>query len=423
MSPIKKIILFCFVLRLIAISFSNLPKPDSAQARWYRIAINFADGNGFSYCEKNYFPFCSEDNNSTGICSPVPIIVYSFFIKYFHKFHTEAIYIFQMALGILSIYYFYLLGVGFYDSKNLAAFGALVWGTYFPAISLERYLMGEPLACYLLIIGLYYLFHAYKENKIISWVTSAVLIGLAALSRSPLVYFPFLLFPVIVIQSRHNYKLILNYSIFLFLFIIVLSPWAFENKKNFGVYKFGTTLNGYNLYRFNYFIKFDDYYNRPWQSTTEFSNEFNNFLKTNDFLIGNENEHEMDKKYLNEGLTQIKKFPLRYLHISLHRFINLFSDYKLTENRNVLWPIFGIYTFLLFILSIISLYYNKLSALDCILYILVFYFILGHSLVASLFRYIVPIVPFIILLSLNLIKYLNRIKSMPYFPIEDIKIK
>ena len=217
------------------------------------------------------------------------------FIKYSPKYHTEFIYLFQMIFGLISIYYFYLFAIRLYSSKKIALIGSLIWGTYFPAISLERYLMGEPLACYFLIIGLYFFYKAFSKQKISFWIIAAIFIGFAALSRSLLIYFPFLLIPIIIYQSKKNHRLIVYYVVFIFFYILILSPWAIKNKEHFGVYKFGSTMNGYNLYRFNYFIKFDDYDKRPWQSTNEFSKELKRFLNENHSLLGDENEYEMDK--------------------------------------------------------------------------------------------------------------------------------
>ena len=315
MKSIYKIILFCFILRVLALFYSGLPEPDSAQARWYEISCNVADGNGFVYCQKKYFPFCNLENNKTAVSSPIPILVYSFFIKYFNNDSVLLIYLFQMILGLISVYFFYMLALNIIKIKSLALFGSFLWGTYFPAISLERYLLGGPIATYLLIIGIYYFSEAFKTRNILFWILSGVLIGLSALSRSPLVYFPFLLIPLVGKYSQSNFKLGINFLFFLCSFIIVLFPWALKNKKDFGFYKAGTTMNGYNLYRFNYVIKFEDYYKRPWQSTKEFSNEFNGFLASNKFLNGTENEIEMDKHYLNKGLKYIKNHPFRYLLI------------------------------------------------------------------------------------------------------------
>jgi len=400
---IIKIIIVCFVLRILALFSAGIPAPDSAQARWYRMANNLADGKGFVYCEQKYFPFCNETNNKTAISSPVPIIVYSFFIKYFSLHHLSAIYLFQLLLGLLSIYFFYKASLHIIADEKISLFGAFLWGSYFPAISMERYLLGEPIASYLLIIGVYYLLEAYKNKRFWYWIISGIILGLSALSRSPLVYFPFLLAPLYFIYNKWEMRSLFNFIIFIMIYVLTLSPWLIKNYNDFGVIKSGTSMNGYNLYRFNYILKFDDYLERPWQTTIEFKPEFDRFLNENNFT-GNENEYEMDRFYFNEGLKQIKKFPLRYIKLSISRFFNMFSDYKIQSNRNILWYIFGFETFIFFLLSIFNFFRRELTIKDYTLYLLVFYFIVGHSLVATLFRYILPVVPFIIMLALGILK-------------------
>ena len=306
-------------------------------------------------------------------------------------------------LGLLSIYFFYRVALHIIANEKISLFGAFLWGSYFPAISMERYLLGEPIASYLLIIGVYCLLEAYKNKRFWYWIISGIILGLSALSRSPLVYFPFLLAPLYFVYKKSETRSLYNYIIFIMIYVITLSPWLIKNYNDFGVIKSGTTMNGYNLYRFNYILKFDDYLERPWQTTIEFKPEFDRFLNENNFT-GNENEYEMDRFYFNEGLKQIKKFPLRYIKLSISRFFNMFSDYKIQSNRNILWYIFGFETFIFFLLSIFNFFRRKLTIKDYTLYLLVFYFIVGHSLVATLFRYILPVVPFIIMLALGILK-------------------
>jgi hypothetical protein len=119
-------------------------------------------------------------------------------------------------------------------------------------------------------------------------------------------------------------------------------------------------------------------------------------------LRGDENEAEMDHIYQQEALQIIKDHPGRYMLLSLYRFIPLWTNLAVRDEDmrfNKLFYVVGMENIILLTLGIAAALRGGGTQRRFLWPIigLVAYFTLIHMLVNAKMRYIVPVMPYVML--------------------------
>ena len=390
------------------------------KTRRQEVATLVAKRRELSFCN-TYFPFCGSNNNATASVEPLPLLTFAAIII---LFKTQAEYIgilLQMALGLVSIGVLYLLIRKLLKDPRPAFLGAFLWGVYIPLIlETEASLKGEAFFILFLLLGMFFIVLGLEKKYILIWLLAGFCLGLAALSRSVLIYIipilgiVLLLTPIMAVKRR-----ILNIGLTILAFVVVMTPWTVRNFNVFHAFIPGVTLSGYNLYRHNHILEKDGYlryvYNKEMKAAQR------RLLEDNaDILRGDENEYEMDQFYRQEALEIILANPFRYLLLSLYRFIPLWTNYGVRYGyiSDLTWNISGLVNLVFLALAGFSIFRRRGIRPPEIIPIvtLLFFYTLSYMLVNARMRFIIPLIPFVLVFTSDQIIYLaSKLRSTRVF--------
>lgn len=235
----------------------------------------------------------------------------------------------------------------------------------------------------------------------------------------PILSISLLITPILAVKRR-----ILNISLIILAFVIVMAPWTVRNFNVFNAFIPGVTLSGYNLYRHNHILEDDGYlryvYSREMKAAQK------QLLEDNvDYLRGDENEYEMDQFYRQEALEIILANPFRYLLLSLYRFIPLWTNYGVRYGyiSDLTWNISGLVNLVFLTLAGFSVVRRRGIRPPEITPIvtLIFFYTLSYMLVNARMRFIIPLMPFVLVFTSDQINYLaTKSKSSSIRDVEEI---
>jgi hypothetical protein len=416
------ILLLALGIRLYVLFTYEVPLE---KTRRQEIATLVAKRRNLTFCN-TYFPFCGSGNNATASVEPLPLLTFAAII---FVFKTQAEYfgiLLQMTLGLVSIGILYLIIRLLLKDHRPAFLGAFLWGVYVPLIlETEASLKGEAFFILFLLLGIFFIILGLKKKHMLIWLLVGFSLGFAALSRSVVIYFipvlsiSLLITPILAVKRR-----ILNIGLFILAFVVVLTPWTVRNYNVFNAFIPGVTLSGYNLYRHNHILEKDGYlryvYNKEMKAAQR------RLLEDNaDILRGDENEYEMDQFYRQEALEIILANPFRYLLLSLYRFIPLWTNYGVRYEyiSDLTWNISGLVNLVFLALAGFSIFRRRGIRPPEIIPIvtLLFFYTLSYMLVNARMRFIIPLIPFVLVFTSGQIIYLaTKSKLRSVIDIEKI---
>ena len=401
------ILLLALGMRLYVLFAYEVPLE---KTRRQEIATLVAKRRNLTFCN-TYFPFCGTGNNTTASVEPLPILTFAAIIAVF-KTHAEYFGILiQMILGLASIGVLYFLIRLLLRDHRPAFLGAFLWGLYVPLIlETEASLKGEAFFILFLLLGMLSIVIGMRKKHILIWLVAGSCLGLAALSRSVLIYFiPVLCLALLVTPIMTVRRRLLNIGLTILAFVVVMTPWTVRNFNAFNAFIPGVTLSGYNLYRHNHILEDDGYlryvYNREMKAA-----QIQLLEENADILRGDENEYEMDQIYRQEAVKIILANPFRYLLLSLYRFIPLWTNYGVRYGyiSDVTWNISGLVNLIFLSLASISLVRRRGKRPPEIIPIatLIIFYTLSYMLVNARMRFIIPLIPFVLVFTSDQIIYL-----------------
>jgi hypothetical protein len=382
------------------------------KTRRQEIATVLEKRRELSFCN-TYFPFCGPNNNKTASVEPLPIITFAAIIFIFEAQAEYFGILLQMTLGLVSIGILYLIIRLLLRDHRPAFLGALLWGVYIPLIlETEASLKGEAFFILFLLLGMIFILLGLKKKYMLIWLLAGFSLGFAALSRTVVIYFmpvlsiALLLTPILAVKRR-----ILNIGLTILAFVVVLTPWTVRNFKVFNAFIPGVTLSGYNLYRHNHILANDSYlhyvYNREMKAAQK------QLLEDNaDILRGDENEYEMDQFYRQEAIEIILANPFRYLLLSFYRFIPLWTNYGVRYGyiSDLTWNISGLVNLVFLALAGFSIFRRRGIRPPEIIPVvsLLFFYTLSYMLVNARMRFIIPLIPFVLVFTSDQIIHLAK---------------
>jgi hypothetical protein len=285
-------------------------------------------------------------------------------------------------------------------SPSVATVAALLWSLYLPALELILQVSGELAATLAVVWAVFFLVRARRTDRDGDWLIAGAVIALGTLSRSAVMILAPALGLVELLRSpaaaRVRWR---GVALFGSIFLLTLSPWLVRNYAVLGHPVLGSTLSGYNLYRQNYLLPSGDYLRIV--ASTESERTIQELLARRSDLRGTENEAEMSAVYAREALHTIKAWPLRYLHLSAYRFLPLWFNWRVLEAYGVRSRLpdylLGGEQALLLLLAIGGVGYLGREARP--LAASVGAYSAAHMLVNSQLRYIVPVMPLVMVLG------------------------
>ena len=225
------VLVFAFILRLLLFFavFKNNPdnfyQPDSGV--YVQIADNLLKAGIFSSSNK---PPLEPEYNRTP--------AYPVFISAFRKMCPGVIdlILFQILISTVSVYlvmYFCRTLLKLSDTASLLS--GIILALDIPSIVLSNSILTETLFTFLLLTGIIFLARYFKTHNIILLVSGGVMFGLCSLCRPSALLLPlFSLAAFFFIKDLRVHSKILASAIFLFVYMMVLSPWLIRNNAVFG---------------------------------------------------------------------------------------------------------------------------------------------------------------------------------------------
>lgn len=381
---------------------------------FWPLANHLLDGQGYSLCYPLYFPFCAQgDATPTAMREPVPTFLFAAVAALTGRSLMAAIHVqlLMCLLVVLLTYRFARVIAG----ERVGLLAALAWAVYLPAVEIENQLSADLVGTCLLMFSANALLAARRKGSMVSWALAGGLLGLAALSRSAMILMalPWCLFACwtpergLHIAEGWRKAAVVGVSM-----LVVMSPWAIRNHNVFGKWWLGTSMNGYNVFRMSSQVGTDE----PLHYVDSFEADTmsHRLLARRADLRGNENEAEMDKVYLEEGMSQVKKNPVKYLRLCGYRFMQLLTNIDVKATYGVKLGVIDRVSLaqqLLYLaLAVVGMFLMRKEQWPWILAIGVQ--IAGYSALVAQWRYAIPIMPlFITFAAIAVVRLAGRPKT------------
>jgi len=366
---------------------------------WWRVVTHVTEGTGYTSCVSGYFPFCN-DSNVSAMQEPAPVMVFSL-VAAPTRGSFQAARFLEIALHVCVIAAIFLV-TREWANATTGLLAAFLWVIYPPEIKLIGLVGGEILAAACLTFGIFFLLRASRTQLRHHWILAGICVSLSVMSRSALLPVALLLIGGMAVANTHRSTLLARLRPSVILSGVILAfllPWLVRNTIVLGGPVMGTTLTGYNLYRHNFILGTDNYLR--YVGSDEGERAVKELIAGHPELQGTENEREMDAFYRRQALRIIGAHPLRYLNLSLYRFLPLWFDWQVAEAygrpTNMLRYALMVFQGLLLLGAFVGINGAWSRAWPLALSPLVV--TLAYMCVVGQMRYVVPIMPLVLSLS------------------------
>lgn len=386
---IALILLLGIAIRVIfVIYFPQYGNPEIMDSLSYdAIAVNILSGLGFT-----------EDKIHPSVFVP-PLYPFFLVVIYFLAGHSYlAVKLVQAVMGGLMAGLVYWISTKNF-SRRIGIVAAFILVLHPELIALSTFLYTETLFIVLFCGFFFFLMKGFKESRVIWFVLSGLLLGLATLSRGTTLLFPFLLlFGFLVWFARK--KALLYFLIFAISFVGTISPWTIRNYLQIKAFLPISIGSGDVFWAGNY-LPFDGEFR--YEKTQQKIDELTQDLT----LI------ERDRKLMREAKKNILQNPVGSFKLFLkkiYRFwFRVYENVPKGEKReiNILIKLaLSIIHYLILILAGVGIYLTRKRWRELMpYYLLFFYFTLVHSIMLPIPRYRIPILPFLLMfMSVSLYK-------------------
>ncbi len=176
-------------------------------------------------------------------------------------------------------------------------------------------------------------------------------------------------------------------------FVAVQVPWVVRNYRAFGEPLVTTTLGGFNIYRHNGMIEEGKYH--TGYSHPEMQRKIRKLTDATGRPVTSFSETELDQLLKAEGTRIIRTYPWRYLKLSTMRLVWIWY------NENSGRGLYAVMNFLVYLLAFAGLFY-ALRSREPVYFLLlahIAYFVAVHAAINVQYRFICPIMPYMILLA------------------------
>lgn len=367
------ILMLILALSTIRLIFQLPSLKTGETAGWWPEIDGVEDGQGFSGCLPQYFPFCSPTNQTSAAREPMPVLLFAGVSHLTHGSFFAASLV-QVALDLAIAVCVYGLACEV-ASRSTALLAVLLWALYLPAIGTEiGQVTGNLLAALCTTAGAYFFVRARRTGRAWEWLAAGGCFGLATLSRSALASIALILSLGLLIAAlpmvtgffrsvRGVLAIMIAFGVralnlplvrapgtslrrslrpavlFVLAFSVTISPWMVRNAVVFGRPVLGSTLTGYNLYRENSQLPTGHYLH--FVAGTEADQAVASLFTRRTDLTGKETEAQMDAVYREEALRIIEAYPARYALLSLARLPMLWFNWTVPQGYGMSYGLHG----------------------------------------------------------------------------------
>ncbi len=259
----KKLLLIIFLA--LAVRFSVFPFIAPQKERMFTMLDSYEyDGMAMSLVENGRFyqsepafyfpsqyriPVFEVRTPTDAFRTPVyPLFLAGIYSVFGHK--PSVAIIFQLILSSLTCILVYYIGEVFIR-RGVGFIAGLLLALDFPTAIYGNLIMTDMLFTFLFLASIYFILKLFREGKRKHLIYSAILLGAAALCRQVVIYFVFVMvLSFIVVYRRSIVKGLLNYCIYVLIFLAAVSPWAIRNYIVYDNFSFSIAQGG-NLLFYN----------------------------------------------------------------------------------------------------------------------------------------------------------------------------
>lgn len=392
-------LLLVLVVDTFVISRRPLHLSDGISSTWWMIIQNVESGVGYKACDNHYIPNCDITDQTTAMREPIPVFFFAIVGKLTGN-STLAFQFSQVFFNLMICWFMYLL-TSKLGNSTLGLIASFGWAVYLSAVHTLLHISSDLIAGFFVIAGVLSLTRALARKTFKAWLLFGALFGLAVLSRSStLLIFSILMagsFLYVVLSGlrREWYRPALA----IVMFGLVVAPWVTRNEFVFGKPVIGTTLVGYNLYRYNAIAANEapPHYVGPGEGYREVQQLVARTAELRQPI----NEARVDEIFQKEAWKIIRSNWEEYVELVLFRPIPLWFNIGIPDQYGEQMALFDylivVQQTILLITFLIAIWkgdgYIRLLAGS------ILFFMLGYLAVDSQLRYMIAVMPIIISIS------------------------
>jgi len=313
--------------------------------------------------------------------------------------HLIVIKLAQVVLDATALIFFFIIGKHIFG-HSCGVLGSAIVAVYPFAVFVPLYIGTESLFVFLLAASILCVTLALKDVRIVLFIAAGLTLGLATLTRGTTLFLPVFLVPFFLWHlRRYPIGRTVGLSIaFLASFVIVLSPWIARNYALHDAFIPSSTSSGPLLHGSSkkFWLIEDREKNLP---------AYFDYLESEKGIARPANPNptwvEKDRYYRRAAIEMHKERwrsePLAFLPYFGEKFARLWYGTESGRNQLVI-ALINLPIYLLF-LSGLWLAFRKRIQSAYLLVTVLLYFVSIHMAVFGYFRYMLPIMPYIILFA------------------------
>jgi 4-amino-4-deoxy-L-arabinose transferase-like glycosyltransferase len=397
----KKILFYIFgislVIRLLFIIIFPI-KPHSDAANYNNLAIGLIEGTGYAGGIGSYLP----PGQSFFLAA----------IYFIFGYNPQIACIIQALISSLTCIIIYYIGKSILN-KKIGIISGLIAALYPTLIVFSGLLFSETLFIFLFSLLTLSLLRIYEERSAKNILIAGVSLGLATLVRPAIIgLLPFILIWMLL-SSPDIKKNLIKFTVIILIAVVIISPWIIRNYNVHNEFVLVSTNGGVNFWIGNNPEATGTYGSCDWPNVPN-----SPFLETTD-------EIKRDRLGYEKGLDFIKENPYEFFILSFKKFSH-FWRFPFTFSGLYLDGLFinpipkwlfivlvplTIIPYVLLIPSTIFgiIFYQKWNNQAYLLVLLMFYYILIHSIVFGASRFHLQIIHCLIIFAAYGICSINRV--------------
>ncbi len=222
MKQIWIILILALVVRICFLAFAmpegiEFRQDTTSDAPFFdRLATNITEGKWF----------INKDGKSIFTPPAYPVFLAGIYYVFSHNY--DWIRVVQALLWVVICVLIYFLGKEIFN-KKIGLIAGLLAAVY-PGFIIEPIkILKTTLFTFLLVCFVLYFVKAIKKNSLKHFAISGLILGLTALTRTVIIYFPIIIFIYLLIVCKNKKRALLSFLIVVVVAGIVVAPWSIRN--------------------------------------------------------------------------------------------------------------------------------------------------------------------------------------------------
>jgi 4-amino-4-deoxy-L-arabinose transferase-like glycosyltransferase len=312
----------------------------------------------------------------------------------------------QIILDSLTVLVIYLIMKEIFGSQTGILSAAIV-AIYPFSIYLSVTIASEPLFTFLLSVFVLLALRALQYQKLSYYCAAGILLALATMTRGATQFFPFVFFFLVLLFHGLTKDILLSCGVFCLSFAIVVSPWAIRNHRVLDDFIPVGTAGGAVFLSGSTEIFFTS------DALEEWGIYYKALLKNSiNAPTKGSKPSQIDKFNATAGIenykSRLRTDPLSLVPFLLKKFFRLWFAGESGRNDAIVLSVNLLIYFLA--LAGLVLAWRRKMLLVWVPFSIVAYFILVHWVSLPLFRYLMPIMPYLIgFAAFTIISILERV--------------